>query len=162
MRDNCLPPGPNAVLAGARRRAPESPWTHQRWLAAAGLLLAPWAAIPPYVDPSLRTAGRVEVADHVVPAVVATVSFAMLTVWTRADRMTTWMLGAGLVVVLAGLWMTLTHVPLVAQAAMGQVPWRATVLHGVPCLAMLGFWAFSAKSHWDLLSGPDECERVDE
>lgn len=116
---------------------------HVRSLALAGLAVGVWALVPPYVGPSLATAARVEFADHVVPA-AAILSIAGATLWASARGVTpTLLFVAGLGVVLAGLWMTATHVPLVLQAMRGQAPWGATAYHSVPGLAVLalgGLW----------------------
>ncbi|MGH9151567.1 MAG: hypothetical protein ACRD03_03970, partial [Acidimicrobiales bacterium] len=39
-------------------------------LPVAGLVVAAWAVLPPYTGPEIGTSTRVEVADHVVPAVL--------------------------------------------------------------------------------------------
>jgi len=50
----------------------------------------------------------------------------------RSQPVAQWMLPAGLVVTLAGIWMTMTHVPLVAQASRGEAPWAGTLFHMTP------------------------------
>ena len=111
--------------------------------------MAAWAALPPYAGPALNTARRVEVADHVVPAVgVAIASLLGTAVAKRGARAASAIFGLGLVVVLGGLWMTLTHVPLVGQAARGEAPWGATAYHGAPGLGVVLYGLLWAKSWW--------------
>jgi hypothetical protein len=58
------------------------------------------------------------------------------------------MLAAGLVVVLAGLWMAATHVPLVAQAARHDAPWGATIYHSASAALVLTFGLVWTASAW--------------
>lgn len=103
-----------------------------------GLLAAAWALIPPYSGPEINTAMRVEVADHVVPAIVlvAVSLWALVVVRARTEPGSA-LLVAGLVVLLAGLWMTATHVPLIRQARQDVVSNAAAAYHSAPGLAVL-------------------------
>ncbi len=115
-------------------------------LPIAGLAIGVWSLLPPYVGPELNTATRVEIVDHVVPAVlVLAVSAGM--VLLRRGFETAGFLG-GLAVLLAGLWMTATHVPLVGQALAGQVAAGAVVFHSAPGVAVAGLgllWALRSR-----------------
>lgn len=112
-----------------------------------GLVVAAWAVLPRYAGPALDTSDRVEVADHVVPGVVVAVaSVAVLA--GRWRRGTGPVFGAGLVVVLAGSWMTATHGPLLAQAARDEVGWGAAAFHTAPGLAVLGAGLAWVAWHW--------------
>jgi hypothetical protein len=120
-------------------------------LPVAGLLIAVWAVLPPYSGPEINTSMRVEVADHVVPAML----LLGVSVWAllRARRAGpavggTGMLVAGFGVLLAGLWMTATHVPLVRQALRDQVSDAAAVYHTLPGLVVLALGALWAAKHW--------------
>jgi hypothetical protein len=106
-------------------------------LAGAGLLAGAWALLPPYTGPELTTAARVEFADHVVPGVVVVVISALALAVARRTGAGRLMFAAGLGIVLAGFWMTATHLPLVLQATRGQAPWGATVYHSLPGVAVL-------------------------
>jgi hypothetical protein len=98
----------------------------------AGLVIGIWAMIPPYVGPGLNTAASAEFADHVVPGVVVVaVSLAALWLGERGPNGVLLFAG-GLVIVLAGLWMIVTHVPLVAQANRGDASWPAVIHHSLP------------------------------
>jgi hypothetical protein len=106
-------------------------------LAGLGLLVGCWALLPPYSGPFLATDDTVEVVDHIVPGVVViTLSLGALLVG-RGGRGRALLFPAGLGIVLAGFWMTATHLPLVLQATRQQAPWGATVYHSLPGLAVL-------------------------
>lgn len=120
-------------------------------LPVAGLLLGIWAVLPPYSGPEINTSTRVEVADHVVPAILLLgVSIWGLVRARRAGPTPTGsgMLIAGFGVVLAGLWMTATHIPLVAQARRDEVTEAAAVYHTLPGLVVLALGAVWAARHW--------------
>lgn len=99
------------------------------------LVLALWAIVAPYADGliGLRVSVRaaVEVADHVIPGLVAGAAAVVLVLRPRLS------LEMGLVVSLAGVWMIATHVPLVADAARGAVSMGAAVWHVAPGVALL-------------------------
>lgn len=106
-------------------------------LVGAGFLVGAWALLPPYSGPALNTADRVEFADHVVPGVVVIAVSAVALLLARRPNPANLLFPAGLVIVLAGFWMTATHLPLVLQATRAQAPWGATIYHSLPCLAVL-------------------------
>lgn len=118
-------------------------------LPLAGLLAGGWALLPPYTGPALNTAMRVEVADHVVPGVIVLlVSAATLAMaWSRRT-VSGAMLVAGAVVLLAGLWMTATHVPLVLQATRDEAPGAAAAYHSIPGVAVALLGAVWTGTHW--------------
>ena len=124
-----------------------------RRLALAGLVVGAWAILPPYSGPALNTSSRVEVADHVVPGVVVLlVSAATLAIARGGPRPGTLPFVLGLVVLLAGIWMTATHVPLVGQAlreaTRDQAPAGAVAYHTVPGLAVVALGVVWAAAHW--------------
>ncbi len=129
---------------------PQSIRSARRFLPVAGLVMAAWALLPPYSGPALNTEMRVEVADHVIPALVmTTVSVAVIVLGRqRKEPLPTLSLVAGALVLLAGLWMVSTHVPLVAQATRGEVTWSATVYHAAPSLAVLALGLVWVVAHW--------------
>ncbi len=108
--------------------------------AGAGVLVGTWALLPRYVGPRLELGPRrdeLEFVDHVLPgAAVIVISLATLLV-ARYATTTGPLVAAGLGVVLAGLWMDATHLPLVLQAIRGQAPWAATVHHSLPGVAVV-------------------------
>lgn len=114
-----------------------------------GLLLAAlgvgiWAVLPPFVGPGFTTAGLdVEVVDHPLPALVVLAVAAWAARVRRPGE--TRLFVAGLVIALAGTWMTAAHAPLVVQAVQGQVRLTATIHHTLPGLATLllgGIWSW--------------------
>ncbi|HUR17872.1 MAG TPA: hypothetical protein VMZ51_02910 [Acidimicrobiales bacterium] len=118
-----------------------------------GLIAAIWALLPPYSGPDLATEMRVEIADHVVPSILlVALSLASL---IRARRLGsplgsgTFMLLAGLGILLAGFWMVATHLPLVAQARRGDVPGGTAAYHTAPGLAVMVLGLVWTVLHWN-------------
>lgn len=94
----------------------------RRILPVTGLIIGAWSVLPPYTGPSLNTKTRVEVADHVVPGVVLIVlSVTLVLLERRRPLSPTVRLAAGFAILLSGIWMTATHIPLVAQAMRDEV-----------------------------------------
>ena len=124
---------PDAALL--RRRLAAVPM-----LAGLGVLVGTWALLPRYGGPRLELGPRgdqLEFIDHVVPgAVVIGVSLLALLIGRRARTLGP-LFGVGLVIVVAGLWMDATHLPLVLQATRNEAPWGATLYHSLPGLAVL-------------------------
>lgn len=132
-----------------------------------GLGVAVWASLPKFVSPPLNTQDSVEVADHLIPGVV----ILLVSVWAllatrskpggaapgpgpsgpeRGPSAAPFF--AGLVVLLAGLWMLATHIPLVAQAFRGDAPWAGTIYHTSAALATFGLGLLWAVTHWSDLA----------
>ena len=115
-------------------------------LPVAGIVIGAWAITPPYIGPRLAVPARAEIADHVIPGIVIiAVSFVLLATGRRVGRATAAINGflAGLLFLLAGLWMTATHVPLIAQVHRGQASVAAAINHMTPGLVVLilgGLW----------------------
>jgi len=122
----------------------------RRALPTIGLVMSAWAVLPPYSGPKLNTETRVEVADHVVPSIILIAASLIVLLLSRqkAETAGSVSLAAGFLVVLAGLWMVATHVPLVAQANRGEVGWGATVYHFTPSLAVLVLGLVWVGAHW--------------
>jgi hypothetical protein len=107
---------------------------------AAWAVLVPWLADAVGLDLGVST--RLEVIDHAAPGVVALAAAALLSHPVSAAPDAAGRLAAGAIAVLAGLWITTTHVALLGDAIDGAEPWGASVLHlsaGPPVLA-LGVW----------------------
>lgn len=117
-----------------------------------GLVISAWALIPPYSGPKLNTETRVEVADHVVPSIIliAASLIVLLLSRRRAETAAGLSLVAGFLVALAGLWMVVTHVPLVAQAMRGEsgVTWGGALYHFTPSLVVLILGLLWVGAHW--------------
>jgi hypothetical protein len=116
--------------------------------------LGAWSIAPPYLGPELGleldVSSSVEFVDHVVPGVVVIVfgSLALLLARAGAADSLAAMAATG-VCLLAGLWSTVSHIPLWADAGGDETPWGAVLLHATagPAIALLALW---------LLLGADE------
>lgn len=130
------------MAAGSASRRGRPP----RWLMVALLAVTVWGAIPPWVGPWVgwdvqNVPLSVELVDHALPAVIlAAVAVAGLAGWLP--------LLVALVGVLAGLWMTATHVPLLGQAADGLVGWDAALFHSLPGILLLALTVAAAVWAW--------------
>jgi len=112
--------------------------TIKRLVPVIGPVVSTCAALPVELGPHLDVAHRVEIADHLIPAlVVLAVSASVLVMTRRASVPGFAMLAAGLVVTLAGLWMVATHLPLVAQAGRHDAPLGATIYHSASAVLVL-------------------------
>jgi hypothetical protein len=115
-------------------------------LAILGLL----ATLPPYLGPPLglklgKIAHSVEIVDHVIPGVLIFLCAGASWFLLRAGRIKENSLGlAGAVAVcmLAGVWQTSSHVPLVLDGGQPQSPWGAVIWHSTlgPIIVVLSFW----------------------
>lgn len=127
----------DAHAADGRRTRPENREQKARLLARLLLFFGVWGTLAPYVGPDVLVRQIVEVVDHVVPGVVV-LGVALLSLHRRRIEL----IPAGLAV-LAGLWMTTTHVPLVGQAARGETSWDGALWMFVPsaCVFVIAVWA---------------------
>ena len=141
----------------ARAQAPARPSLRQG-LPYAGLVVAGWAMLAPYVllGPDINAAAKNEVADHVVPGVlIVLVSVAMLVRARSRVPESGFPLVAGLLVALAGVWMAATHLPLVNQARRGEagVTYDVAAWHTIPGVVVLVLGLVWAGAYWS--SAPD-------
>lgn len=102
-----------------------------------------WAAVVPYAGDALgldlNTNDRVEIADHVIPGLLAVAAGAFLLLGRPGQGGPA--LAAGTVGLLAGIWMLLTHVELVLEAGDPGRPVGAVLFHAlspVPLVALAG------------------------
>ena len=111
-------------------------------LAATALwaIAVPWAAAASGFELGVST--RLEVIDHVIPGLLALAGAAVLA--GRSGRSPEAVAGvvAAAVALLAGVWITTTHVSLLGDAGDGAVSWGAALLHcsAGPPVALLGLW----------------------
>lgn len=116
-------------------------------------MVAGWALLPPYSGPELGTEMRVEIADHVVPSVLMIMLSVVALVRRHASGAAadkgSFMLLAGLGILLAGFWMVATHVPLVAQARRGEVTGGVAAYHTAPGVAVMLLGLVWAALHWN-------------
>lgn len=134
-------------MANAQAASQPTPSSLRQALPYAGLAVGLWAAIAPYalLGPDLNAAAKNEFVDHVVPgALIIVLSAAMLLRARRGANGGSFPLLAGFGVLLAGLWMTATHVPLVKDARNDIVPTDVTAWHTLPGVVVMilgGVWA---------------------
>lgn len=117
-----------------------------RALPAAFLVLGLWGLLAPYVGPSLGfvilTRPVVEFVDHAVPGAVVLLVAGYGLVTARVP------LPAALTLVLAGLWMTGTHIPLLIQASRDLAPMPASIFHSTPGIAIFVLAIATAVVAW--------------
>lgn len=113
------------------------------------VLLGGLSILPPYLGPAvgleLDVRPSVEVVDHVIPgaAIILCGGLSFLLVNRAAgEEESLLVLAATGVCVLAALWQTVTHVPLLFDAGGSDAPWGAVLLHSTPgpLLLALALW----------------------
>lgn len=130
------------MTSAANRGSPRPP----KLLMGAVLIVTLWGATPPWSGPWLgwSVAGvptGIEIVDHAVPGVI----LAAVAVAGLAGRLP---LVAALLGVLASLWMTGTHVPLLGQAADGRVGLDAALFHSLPGILLLALTITATAWAW--------------
>lgn len=139
------PRTPPAPRAPAAKPAPDL----AALMPLVGLAVAVWASLPKYSGPKLNVQASKEVVDHVFPAIVVLLaSIAGIVAGRRTRGPGSMRFLGGLAVLLAGLWMMATHLPLVAQASRGDAPWPATIYHTSSALAVFGLGLLWATVTW--------------
>ena len=152
-----------------RKAAPPPPATTPapdlaRILPLVGLGIAFWATLPQWSGPKLNVEASKEVADHIVPGAVVLVA-SLVGIWAgrRPQGPGAFRFMAGLGVLLAGLWMMATHLPLVGEALRGVSPWPGTIYHTSASLAVFGLGLLWATVTWseagDESDGPAGAEQ---
>ncbi len=107
-------------------------------LLAAGIAAGILGMLPFFVTPELDTARSAEIADHVVPGLLVVVAAGAVLVAHRRGRVGAMpFLMAGVAILLAGIWMVSTHVPLLNQARRGDAPWGASLYHSASAVIVL-------------------------
>lgn len=120
-----------------------------RMMPLVGLGVAVWASLPKFSGPALNTQAAVEFTSHIIPAVlVALASIVGILAGRRPQGPGALRLIAGLAVLLAGMWMMATHLPLVAQAMRDEAPWPGTVYHFASALAVFGLGLLWSTVTW--------------
>mgnify|MGYP000215093656 CR=1 FL=1 len=117
-----------------------------------GLGVAVWASLPRYSGPKLNVSASTEFANHVIPAIlVLLASIVGIMAGRRPQGPGALRLIAGMAVLLAGLWMMATHIPLVAQTLRGgpdAASWPATIYHTASALAVFGLGLLWSTVTW--------------
>lgn len=107
--------------------------------------LAAWAVAVPWLARALGleldVSTRLEVIDHVVPGVLILACGAAILARPggTAPGSLPWLL-ASATASLAGLWIVITHVPLLPQVVDGGAPWGAALMHlsaGLPIVVAM-------------------------
>lgn len=124
-------------LAGHDRR-------HRRLLVL-GLVASIWVSLPPFLGPSVAVDRFTEIVDHPLPAIVVFVVVAMAA--ARREVVDEAWFANGIVILLAGMFVTGTHIPLVGVAMDGGVSWIAAVHHSLPGVVVLATGATWAWLH---------------
>lgn len=116
--------------------------------------LALWAIAIPLISPALglapETTRRLEIADHVVPGVLALLAAAIgLSLLLRnGNARQDLLILVPVAGFLAGFWMSATHFPLVLQAFRHDRPWSLALFHssaGPPIIAV-SVWLYAVLS----------------
>ena len=140
------PPGPSGP--GSGKPGPDL----ARILPLVGLAIAFWATMPQWSGPKLNVDSSKEVADHVVPGVfVLLASLASIWAGRRPQGPGAIRFMGGLAVLLAGLWMMATHIPLLMQNLRNDpdaASWPATIYHTSSALAVFGLGLLWATVTW--------------
>lgn len=115
-------------------------------LAILGLL----AILPPYLGPEIGLelqgiASSVEVVDHVVPGILIFLAAGGSFLLVRAGRLAPDSLVLATAValsMLAGVWQTSSHIPLVLDGGRPESPWGAVIFHSAlgPVITGLSLW----------------------
>ena len=114
------------------------------------MAVAVWGALPHFVTPPLDTENLVEIVDHVIPGlVVFAVSLGAILAQRQPGRGGNFLFFGGLTLVLAGLWMVATHLPLLAQATRGEAPWAGTLYHSASALSVFAFSLIWMAANWN-------------
>ena len=152
-RKAAAPPEP---VAATTARGPDLP----RLMPLVGLPIALWASLPQYSGPKLYVEASKEVADHIIPAIVILIaSLIGIAASRRPQGPGATRFIAGMVVLLAGLWMMATHIPLLAQTMRGDADaasWPATIYHFSSALAAFGLGLLWATVTWSEAGDEDE------
>ncbi len=129
-----------------------------RILPLVGLGIAFWATLPQWSGPKLNVEASKEVADHIVPGAVVLLA-SLVGIWAsrRPQGPGALRFMAGLGVLLAGLWMMATHLPLVFEAMRDESPWPATIYHTSSALAVFGLGLLWSTVTW---SEADDSEKA--
>ena len=113
-----------------------------RHLGIALLAVGVWGTFAPYAGPEVPVSSTLEFVDHVVPGAIV-LAIAIFSVRRGAFGLFT-----AAVALLAALWMTATHVPLIAAATRGETPWDGAIWMFVPSALLLLLTGLAFTSAW--------------
>ncbi len=113
-------------------------------------ILGALSVTPPYLGPALglelgKIDSIVEIVDHVIPGSIVFLAAGASFLLLRAGRLRqdSLLLATALAIcMLAGVWETSSHVPLVLDGGRPESPWGPVILHSslAPVLAVLSLW----------------------
>lgn len=105
---------------------------------------------PPYLGPAIglelgEIDSTVEIVDHVLPGLIIFLGAGASLLLLRAGRVhkdSMLLATAVAICLLAGVWETSSHVPLVLDGGRPESPWGAVILHSAlgPVMAGLSLW----------------------
>ena len=104
-------------------------------LLIAGLVIGLYAMAPGFYLGGLNVKRGAEIVDHVVPGLVVLAMVFVAIRWGAKSVNT--MAVTGMVVLLAGIWMTITHIGLFRQGLDHLAPWGPVIYHCSTALAVL-------------------------
>ena len=114
------------------------------------VLLGLWSAVVPFLASALgldlEVSTSVEIVDHVLPGLAVTACAAAALAESRLGfRHATALFTLPAICILAGLWITVSHAPLLVDAAEGTEPWGTSILHlaSGPAVAIVAFALFA-------------------
>lgn len=120
----------------------DAPPKRVRRLGAALIAVGVWGTLAPYAGPEVAVSSTVELVDHVVPGVIV-----LATTLYSVQRGAFAFLPAA-VALLAALWMTVTHVPLISDAARGATSWDGAIWMFAPSALLLLLTGLAFASAW--------------
>jgi hypothetical protein len=113
-------------------------------------ILGAVSILPPYLGPviGLELQGIdsiVEVVDHVIPGIIIFLAAGACFLLLRSGRMkedSIVLAGALAICLLAAVWQTSSHIPLVLDGGRPEAPWGAVILHSTigPIMTVLSLW----------------------
>lgn len=106
---------------------------HQRVrrLGAALIAVGVWGTLAPYAGPDVPVSSTIEFVDHVVPGLIV-LAATLYSVQRGAFEFL-----PAAVALLAAFWMTVTHVPLIRDAARGAASWDGAIWMFAPSALLL-------------------------
>jgi hypothetical protein len=113
-------------------------------------ILGAVSILPPYVGPvvGLELEGIdsiVEVVDHVIPGIIIFLAAGASFLLLRSGRLKedSIVLASALAIsLLAAVWQTSSHIPLILDGGRPEAPWGAVILHSTigPIMTVLSLW----------------------
>lgn len=117
------------------------------------LMIGLYAMAPGIWLDGLVVKRNAEIVDHVIPGLFVLAMILLAVSWGPDRRgASTVVFGASLVIALAGLWMSATHVGLLVQGIRGQAPGWAVTYHCSTAFLTLALGLTWVGRHWGAVS----------